>query len=75
MSTTKSYTFSQGSYDLEHSDFRKSTSKFKVAVYDYGVKRSILRMLVDRGCELTVFNAESPDRRGSRYQSRWNFFI
>ena len=60
VSTTKSYTFSQGSYDLEHSDFRKATSKFKVAVYDYGVKKNILRMLVDRGCELTVFNAESP---------------
>ena len=60
VSTTKTYTFGQGSYDLEQSDFRKATSKFKVAVYDYGVKKNILRMLVDRGCELTVFNAESP---------------
>jgi len=60
VSTTKTYTFSQGSYDLEQSDFRKATSKFKVAVYDYGVKKNILRMLVDRGCELTVFNAETP---------------
>mgnify|MGYP001575175156 CR=1 FL=1 len=60
VSTTKTYTFSQGSYDLERSDFRKATTKFKVAVYDYGVKKNILRMLVDRGCELTVFNAESP---------------
>jgi len=60
VSTTKSYTFSQGSYDLERSNFRKATSKFKVAVYDYGVKKNILRMLVDRGCELTVFNAETP---------------
>jgi len=60
VSTTKSYTFNQGSYDLERSDFLKVTSKFKVAVYDYGVKKNILRMLVDRGCELTVFNAQSP---------------
>jgi len=60
VSTTKTYTFSQGSYDLESSDFHKVTTKFKVAVYDYGVKKNILRMLVDRGCELTVFNAESP---------------
>jgi len=59
VSTTKTYTFGQGSYDLEQSDFRKATSKFKVAVYDYGVKKNILRMLVDRGCELTVFNAET----------------
>ena len=60
VSTTKTYTFGQGSYDLEQSDFRKATSKFNVAVYDYGVKKNILRMLVDRGCELTVFNAETP---------------
>jgi carbamoyl-phosphate synthase small subunit len=28
--------------------------------YDYGVKRNILRMLVDRGCELTVVPAQTP---------------
>ena len=31
-----------------------------MAVYDYGVKKNILRMLVDRGCELTVYNAQTP---------------
>jgi len=60
VSTNKKYKFGQGSYDLERSDFLTTTSKFKVAVYDYGVKKNILRMLVDRGCELTVFNAETP---------------
>jgi len=60
VSTQTSYTFNQGSYDLEQSNYRESTTKFKVAVYDYGVKRNILRMLVDRGCELTVFNAQAP---------------
>jgi carbamoyl-phosphate synthase small subunit len=29
-------------------------------VYDYGVKRNILRMLVDRGCRLTVVPAQMP---------------
>jgi carbamoyl-phosphate synthase small subunit len=28
--------------------------------YDYGVKRNILRMLVERGCELTVVSAQTP---------------
>jgi carbamoyl-phosphate synthase small subunit len=28
--------------------------------YDFGVKRNILRMLVDRGCELTVVPAQTP---------------
>jgi carbamoyl-phosphate synthase small subunit len=60
VSTPKTYTFNQGSFDLEKSNFNEVTSKFKVAVYDYGIKKNILRMLVDRGCELTVFNAKTP---------------
>ena len=59
VSTTDSYGFDQGSYDLENTEFSKTEAKFKVAVYDYGVKKNILRMLVDRGCELTVFNAQA----------------
>lgn len=37
----------------------KSAEKlpWHVVVYDYGVKRNILRMLVDRGCRLTVVSA------------------
>ena len=31
-----------------------------VVAYDYGVKRNILRMLVDRGCRLTVVPAQTP---------------
>jgi len=33
---------------------------FKVAVYDFGVKFSILRLLYDAGCSLRVFPAGSP---------------
>jgi len=31
-----------------------------VVAYDYGVKRNILRMLVDRGCRITVVPAQLP---------------
>lgn len=31
-----------------------------MVAYDFGVKRNILRMLVDRGCEVTVVPAETP---------------
>jgi hypothetical protein len=34
--------------------------KYKVVAYDYGAKRNILRMLVERGCELTVVPAQTP---------------
>lgn len=35
-------------------------SRFKVAVLDFGVKRSILTCLVERGCLLQVFPAKTP---------------
>ena len=31
-----------------------------VVAWDYGIKRNILRMLVDRGCRITVVPAETP---------------
>ncbi len=60
VSTTQTYTFSQGSYFLETGEFSDLEVKFNVVVYDYGVKTNILRMLVDRGCHLTVVNAQTP---------------
>lgn len=35
-------------------------NKVKVAVLDYGIKRSILKNFVKRGCELKVFPANTP---------------
>ncbi|MCC4589296.1 glutamine-hydrolyzing carbamoyl-phosphate synthase small subunit [Xanthomonas sp. NCPPB 1067] len=33
---------------------------FKVVAYDYGVKLNILRMLAERGCDVTVVPAQTP---------------
>lgn len=38
----------------------RSESRYKVVAYDFGVKRNILRLLADRGCELTVVPAQTP---------------
>lgn len=38
----------------------KEKKKFRVVAYDFGVKRNILRMLVDRGCDVTVVPAQTP---------------
>ncbi|MCE2573384.1 glutamine-hydrolyzing carbamoyl-phosphate synthase small subunit [Motilimonas eburnea] len=35
-------------------------SRFHVVAYDFGAKANILRMLVDRGCRLTVVPAKTP---------------
>ncbi|MDO6618992.1 glutamine-hydrolyzing carbamoyl-phosphate synthase small subunit [Shewanella sp. 6_MG-2023] len=37
-----------------------SELKFKIVAFDYGIKRNILRMLVDRGCDVTVVPAQTP---------------
>jgi carbamoyl-phosphate synthase small subunit len=37
-----------------------SNSKFKVAVMDYGVKKNIVRCLVERGCFVKVFPMKTP---------------
>jgi len=62
VTTEKTYQWSQHSWELGvgHSDQDPATAKFKVVAYDFGVKRNILRMLVDRGCELTVVPAKTP---------------
>ena len=41
--------------------FGKQTApRFHVVAYDFGVKRNILRMLVERGCKVTVVPAKTP---------------
>jgi carbamoyl-phosphate synthase small subunit len=62
VTTEKTYQWSQHSWELGvgHSDQDPATAKYKVVAYDFGVKRNILRMLVDRGCELIVVPAKTP---------------
>ena len=50
VSTEKSFEF----------DERSSAGKYRVAVYDYGVKRDILRQLKMQSCDVTVFPAKTP---------------
>ena len=59
--TTKDpYEWSEGLW-VRGEGYRKNIpAHFKVVVYDYGIKRNILRMLADRGCALTVVPAKTP---------------
>ncbi|WP_028115112.1 glutamine-hydrolyzing carbamoyl-phosphate synthase small subunit [Ferrimonas senticii] len=57
------YQWRQGSWKLVGglpSDTPSEELKYKVVAYDYGVKQNILRMLVDRGCDVTVVPAQTP---------------
>jgi len=60
VSVAQSYAFKSGSYDLDRCEFKPLARKFRVVAYDFGVKLNILRLLVDRGCELTVVPAQTP---------------
>ena len=53
------YEWTNGSWTLNsYTESKQSEkSKFRVVAYDFGVKRNILRMLVDRGCRVTVVPA------------------
>jgi carbamoyl-phosphate synthase small subunit len=58
----ESYTWTEGSWQFGegHSERAQTELPWHVVAYDYGVKRNILRMLVDRGCRLTVVPAQTP---------------
>ena len=60
VSTTERYGWTDGQLDLDRNAFVTAPAKFKVVAYDYGVKTNILRMLAERGCELTVVPAQTP---------------
>jgi carbamoyl-phosphate synthase small subunit len=51
----------EGHYDwpLDETITHDQPPAFKVAVYDFGVKFSILRALFDQGCDLRVFPAQT----------------
>jgi carbamoyl-phosphate synthase small subunit len=57
VTTEDSYTWDQGSWDLDRVAWNESVSERHVVAYDFGVKRNILRMLADRGCRVTVVPA------------------
>ncbi len=63
VSTKEKYTWTAGSWQLgqgfiNHDDDSEKLN-FHVVAYDFGAKHNILRMLVDRGCKLTVVPAQT----------------
>ena len=63
VTTDKAYQWRGGSWRLVGglpADTPEAELKYKVVAYDYGVKTNILRMLVDRGCDVTVVPAKTP---------------
>ena len=60
VSTDCSYEWTEGSWSLADNACQSPDNlSYHVVAYDYGVKKNILRMLVDRGCKVTVVPAQT----------------
>ena len=60
VSVNQSYAWTQTEWKLGSGYGEQPTPKFHVVAYDFGVKRNILRMLAERGCQVTVVPAKTP---------------
>jgi carbamoyl-phosphate synthase small subunit len=61
VSTREAHVWREGTWVGPSSAPRSPPARrLRVVAYDYGMKRNILRLLVDRGCEVTVLPAETP---------------
>ena len=55
------YNWDAGEWDLDsNTATTPEAQKYHVVAYDFGVKHNILRMLVSRGCQVTVVPAKTP---------------
>ena len=59
VTTAKPYPWDGGTWQLEGGFQASGRSKWRVVAYDFGVKRNILRLLVDRGCAVEVVPADT----------------
>jgi carbamoyl-phosphate synthase small subunit len=63
VTTAKPYSWLQGNWTLAEGLSAPQAADalaYHVVAYDYGVKRTILRVLVDNGCRVTVVPAQTP---------------
>ncbi len=61
VSTAQPYEWTEGTWRVVQDGFVLPRSlPYHVVAYDYGIKRNILRKLVDHGCRVTVVPAQTP---------------
>ena len=62
VSVREPYEWTEGHWQLGKGYSRVDNPKTHVVAFDYGIKRNILRLLVDRGSRVTVVPASTPAR-------------
>ncbi len=68
VSCKTAYEFDDGEWALGNGYTNAPAAKFHVVAFDYGVKRNILRMLVSRGCKVTVLPAQATAAEALAYK-------
>ncbi len=59
VTTDESYSWTQSTWSLEHGYRENPQTSYHIVAYDYGIKKNILCMLVDRGARVTVVPART----------------
>jgi carbamoyl-phosphate synthase small subunit len=60
VSSDKTFAWTQTEWRLGSGYGEQTAPRFHVVAYDFGVKKNILRMLAERGCQVTVVPAKTP---------------
>nr|WP_244986204.1 glutamine-hydrolyzing carbamoyl-phosphate synthase small subunit [Chromobacterium violaceum] len=60
VSCQKPYAWTEKQWKLGAGYQVQASTRFHVVAYDFGVKHNILRMLAERGCQLTIVPAQTP---------------
>lgn len=68
VSCKTAYEFNDGEWSLGKGFEAPEKTRFHVVAFDYGVKQNILRMLVSRGCKVTVLPAQATAEQALSYQ-------
>jgi len=62
VTTNKPYEWREGEWELGKGFRQSAEARHHVVAFDYGIKRNILRLLVERGARVTVVPAQTPAR-------------
>lgn len=68
VSCKTAYEFTDGEWALGKGFVKPTKVPFHVVAFDYGVKQNILRMLVSRGCKVTVLPAQATAEEALSYK-------
>ncbi|MBT8128702.1 MAG: glutamine-hydrolyzing carbamoyl-phosphate synthase small subunit, partial [Gammaproteobacteria bacterium] len=63
VTTSQGYSWNESVWNLDTdrpAEVDANVQKYHVVAYDYGIKRNIMRMLVERGCKVSVVSARTP---------------